>query len=215
MAAHAALNGSGAREGVRPRVCPRPILQPARAAPILDDMTRLSATTSHLLMIDFQARLMPAIDGGDGVIARAGKLLAGARHMEVPRSFTEQLPDKLGHTVPDLAPQAGEEVLAKSRFDACPETGLAAWIAADRRIVVAGCETHVCVLQTVLGLLDAGRDVAVVADACGSRAPAERDAALARMGHAGAEIVTTEMAIFEWLGGADHPAFREVIGLIK
>lgn len=208
MAACPALSGVA----VRPRGAG---LQPDRGAPILAAMTRLSATPSHLLMIDFQTRLMPAIDEGDSVIARAGKLLAGARIMQVPCSFTEQLPDKLGHTVPGLAPQAGEEVLAKSRFDAGPETGLAARIAPDRRIVVAGCETHVCVLQTVLGLLGAGRKVAVVADASGSRAPAERDAALARMARAGATLVTTEMALFEWLGGADHPAFREVIALIK
>ncbi|MET4100828.1 nicotinamidase-related amidase [Roseovarius sp. MBR-78] len=178
-------------------------------------MPLLSVTSSHLLLIDFQARLMPAIAGGAGVVAQAGKLLAGARIMGVARSFTEQIPAKLGHTIADLAAQKGEEVLAKSRFDACPETGLATRIAPGHRIVVAGCEAHVCVLQTVLGLLDAGREVVVVEDATGSRAPDNRAAALARMGRAGAEIVTTEMVLFEWLGGADHPAFREVIGLIK
>ena len=152
---------------------------------------------------------MPAIHDGTEVTARASKLLRGARLMDVPRSYTEQIPEKLGHTVPDLAPQPGEEVLAKSRFDACPETGLAT------RIVVAGCEAHVCVLQTVLGLIAAGREVAVVTDATGSRAPGDREAALARMTQQGAALVTTEMAIFEWLGGADHPRFREVIALIK
>ena len=178
-------------------------------------MAILSASGAHLLLIDFQARLMPAIREGAEVTTRAGKLLAGARLMEVPRSFTEQIPDKLGHTVPDLTPQPGEAVLAKSRFDAVPETGLATHVAPGHRIVVAGCEAHVCVLQTVLGLLEAGREVAVVADATGSRAPGDHAAALARMGRAGAEIVTTEMVLFEWLGGADHPRFREVIGLIK
>lgn len=178
-------------------------------------MRTLSAASSHLLLIDFQARLMPAIHGGAEVVARADKLLGGARILDVPRSYTEQIPDKLGPTVPELAPQPGEEVLAKLRFDACPETGLATQIAPGHRIVVAGCEAHVCVLQTVLGLLEAGREVAVVADATGARAPANRETALARMARAGAEIVTTEMVLFEWLGGADHPAFREVIALIK
>ncbi len=178
-------------------------------------MPILDAATSHLVLIDLQARLMPAIDGGAGVAARAGKLLAGARIMGVPRSFTEQIPAKLGHTMADLAAQEGEEVLAKSRFDACPETGLASRIAPGHSIVIAGCEAHVCVLQTVLGLLDAGREVVVVADAVGSRAPDNHAAALARMTRAGAEIVTTEMVLFEWMGGADHPAFREVIALIK
>ena len=178
-------------------------------------MPILSAATSHLLLIDFQARLMPAIHGGAQVSAQAGKLLEGARIMDVPRSYTEQVPAKLGPTVPGLAPQAGEAVLVKSRFDACPETGLATQVAPERRIVVAGCEAHVCVLQTVLGLLAAGRDVAVVADATGSRDPVDREAALARMARHGAALVTAEMVLFEWLDGADHPAFREVIALIR
>jgi nicotinamidase-related amidase len=178
-------------------------------------MPCLDAARSHLLLIDFQARLVPAIDEGAGVVAQGARVLAAARLLDVPRSFTEQVPAKLGATVPELAPQAGEEVLAKAGFDAGPETGLASRIATGHRIVVAGCEAHVCVLQTVLGLLAAGREVAVIADATGSRAPANRDAALARMDRQGAEIVTAEMAIFEWLGRADHPAFREVIALVK
>jgi len=183
--------------------------------PILPAMPLLSATASHLLLIDFQARLMPAIHEGGRVTARAAILLGAARCLDVPRGYTEQIPEKLGRTVAGLAPEPGEEVLAKSRFDACPETGLAARIAPGHRIVVAGCEAHVCVLQTVLGLLDAGREVAVVTDAAGSRTPADREAALARMACHGAALVTTEMAVFEWLGGADHPRFREVIALVK
>src|SRR6056297_1837304 len=150
----------------------------------------IDAPRSHLLLIDFQMRLMPAIHGGAGVTARAGRLLKGARLMDVPCSHTEQMPEKLGHTVPDVAPGPGEAVLAKTRFDAGPETGLATRIAAGDTIVVAGCEAHVCVLQTVLGLLGAGREVAVVADATGSRAPADREAALARMTQQGAALVT-------------------------
>lgn len=178
-------------------------------------MLTLSAATSHLLLIDFQAQLMPAIHGGDSVSARARTLLGAARLLDLPRSFTEQVPEKLGHTIRGLEPQQGEAVFAKSCFDACPETGLVEKIAPDNRIIVAGCEAHVCVLQTVMGLLRAGREVAVVTDATGSRAPADRDAALARMSQAGAALITAEMAIFEWLGGADHPRFREVIALVK
>ena len=158
---------------------------------------------------------MPAIHEGAAVTAQAATLLGAARLMEVPRSFTEQIPEKLGPTVPDLAPQADEAVLTKSRFDACAETGIAARLLPGHHIIVAGCEAHVCVLQTVLGLLEGGREVAVVADATGSRAAANREAALARMARHGAEIVTAEMVVFEWLGGADHPAFRKVIRLIK
>ena len=82
-------------------------------------------------------------------------------------------------------------------------------------VVVAGCETHVCVMQTVLGLLGQGRSVALVSDAVGSRSEANRDAALARAKAHGAELVTTEMVVFEWLETSDHPRFREALKLVK
>jgi nicotinamidase-related amidase len=178
-------------------------------------MRRLYTTDSHLLMIDFQARLMPAIHDGMAAVARARTLLAGARLLRVRRSFTEQVPDKLGQTIPDLAPGPGEAVLPKSRFDAGSEVGLATRLPRERGIVVAGCEAHVCVLQTVLGLLEERREVAVVIDATGSRRPEDRAAALARMERAGAMLVTTEMVLFEWMGGSNHPRFREVSALIR
>ncbi|MBC7164461.1 MAG: isochorismatase family protein [Roseovarius sp.] len=175
----------------------------------------IDAQHSHLLVIDFQARLMPAIHEGAGTLANGARLLRAARLLDVPRIFTEQTPDKLGHTVPELAPGPGEAVLAKKSFDACADTALARTVPAGQHIVVCGCEAHVCVLQSVLGLMSAGREVAVVADATGSRAPANRNAAIARMAHHGAEIVTTEMVLFEWLKSASHPRFREVLALIR
>ena len=82
-------------------------------------------------------------------------------------------------------------------------------------IVVAGCEAHVCVLQTVLDLLGSGYRVLVAADATGSRDPADRLAAIARARQHGAEIVTSEMVLFEWLRDSQHPKFREVQKLLK
>jgi nicotinamidase-related amidase len=158
---------------------------------------------------------MPAIHEGAGVVANGARLLQAARLLDVPRSFTEQNPDRLGRTVPDLAPEPGEAVLAKMSFDACADTALTTAIAAGQRLVVCGCEAHVCVLQTVLGLLGAGHAVALVADATASRVPANRDAALARMARHGAEVVTTEMVLFEWLRSARHPRFREVLALVR
>ena len=84
-----------------------------------------------------------------------------------------------------------------------------------KTIVVAGAETHVCVLQTVLGLRERGYDVAVVSDAVGSRYAADKEAGLRRMAAHGAEIVTAEMVAFEWLDTSDHPDFKAVIGLVK
>lgn len=176
-------------------------------------MPILTADSSFLLVVDFQHRLMPAIDHGAETVANARRLLDAAALFAVPVLFTEQNPDGLGATVPELA--GVHPVFHKMTFDAVRTPGFLDRIPADREIVVAGCETHVCVLQTVLGLLDAGRRVQVVRDAVGSRRADNKAAGLHRMERHGADIVTTEMAVFEWLGSAEHPRFREAIRLIK
>ena len=176
-----------------------PLIDPARAC---------------LLVIDVQVRLMPAIAEGDGVLANAGRLAAAAKLLDVPVLFTEQNAGGLGPTVPDLAPAPGT-AFPKMSFGAVQAPGFLDRLPADRDLVVAGCEAHICVLQTVLGLREAGRRVYAVRDAVGSRRIENRDAALARMAAHGAEIVTTEMVVFEWLGTARHRRFREVVRLIK
>ncbi|WP_444666254.1 isochorismatase family protein [Cereibacter changlensis] len=177
-------------------------------------MLTLEAARSELLIIDIQTRLMPAIQEGPAVLARARQLVTAADRLGVPLLATEQNPAGLGPTVAGLLPE-GAEVLPKMSFDALGAPAIAARLTGDRTLVVAGCEAHVCVLQTVLGLLQRGRRVQVVADAVGSRHAANRKAALKRMRQAGAGIVTTEMVLFEWLGSAEHPAFREIVALIK
>ncbi len=87
--------------------------------------------------------------------------------------------------------------------------------AARETIVLAGCEAHVCLLQTALELIEEELEVWVVTDACTSRTERNRDAAFDRLAGAGAELVTTEMVAFEWLRSADHPLFKEVLGWIK
>lgn len=159
---------------------------------------------------------MPAISGGEEAVANAGRLLAAAEQLGVPVVMTEQNPKGLGPTVPDLArPDGTIPVVAKMEFDATRAPHVVDHLPAGHHIVVAGCEAHVCVLQTVLGLLDRSRRVYVVADAVGSRRPESRETALRRLERAGAEIVTTEMVVFEWLGTADDPAFKPVVSLIK
>ncbi len=82
-------------------------------------------------------------------------------------------------------------------------------------IVIAGCEAHVCLMQTALDLLEEEFEVWVVTDACSSRSERNRDAAFDRLAGNGAELVTTEMVAFEWLRTAEHPLFKDVLGLIK
>jgi len=133
----------------------------------------------------------------------------------VPVVVTEQNPKGLGPTVPELAVE-GLPTLAKMEFDAARADGFFEMLPKDRPdILVAGCEAHVCVLQTVLGLIDGGHAVRVVRDAIGSRRAESKEVAIERMRRHGAEIVTTEMAVFEWLGTAADPRFREIAALIK
>lgn len=172
----------------------------------------IDRAASALLVVDVQTRLMPAIDGAGALVANIRRLLDAAVLLDVPSMFTEQNPAGLGPTIEALQPAL--PVLHKMAFDACRDDGLAAM--PDRAaFVVAGCEAHVCVLQTVLGLLAAGRQVSVVRDALGSRRPESKETALTRMARHGAEIVTTEMVVFEWLGSAIDPRFKQAVALIK
>jgi nicotinamidase-related amidase len=168
-----------------------------------------------LLLIDLQQRLMPVITDHETVVARAVRLAEAARLLDVPVCATEQYPAGLGPTVPPLAayPQV---VLAKTTFSATGDPGFAALLpAGTSAVLLAGAEAHVCVLQTALGLLASGHRVVLVADAIGSRDPADKALAIDRARQHGAEVVTSEMVLFEWLRDAQHPKFREVQKLLK
>ena len=178
-------------------------------------MAAIDRERSILLVVDLQARLMPAIADATAAIENARLLLRAAAMLDVPVLFTEENPSGLGATVPNLAPYAEGRTAAKMNFDACREAGFLTRLGPRPQVVVAGCETHVCVLQTVLGLLGAGREVYLVRDAVGSRRRENKEAAIERMGRDGAAIVTTEMVVFEWLATAEHPRFREALALVR
>jgi len=168
-----------------------------------------------LLLVDLQERLMPAIHDRETVIARAARLAEAALLLDVPVLATEQYPDGLGPTVEALAgyPQA---TLAKTAFSAVADPGFPALLpAGTREVVIAGCETHVCVLQTAVDLASARHRVILAADAAGSRDPADHQAAIDRARQHGVEVVTSEMVLFEWLRDSRHPQFRHVQKLLK
>lgn len=202
----------------------------------------LDADESQLLLIDYQARLMPAIHDRAELVANARRLAQVAQLAGVPVWGTEHNPQGLGGTVEGLQ-GVGQKTLPKMHFSAVAE-GLVDWLRppvrpqarggnarslpkhlqkpapeqeapARNAIVVAGCEAHVCVLQTALDLLEEEFEVWVVTDACGARTERSRDAAFDRLAGAGAELVTTEMVGFEWLRSADHPDFKAWLRLIK
>ena len=199
----------------------------------------LDASESQLVLVDYQERLMPAIFEGPAALANALRLAQIAQLMEVPVWGTEQNPSRLGGNDPALRALC-QKTLAKMHFSAAEE-GLGEWLRPPAKpqqggnarslpkhlqkpalqapergtIVIAGCEAHVCLLQTALDLIDDEFEVWVVTDACSSRTERNRDAAFDRLAGAGAELVTTEMVAFEWLGSCEHPAFKDVLALVK
>ncbi len=174
----------------------------------------MKADQSILILIDLQEKLMPAIADGGTVTDQCLKLATMAGLLEVPVVATEQLPEKLGHNMPDIR-ELCDQVIGKYHFDACPDGLIDELPEGRQQIVIGGCETHVCMMQTALSLVDAGYKVWVVADATGSRNELDRDVALDRLHQSGARIVTVEMVAFEWLRHCKHPRFRDIQGLIK
>jgi len=200
----------------------------------------LELENSQLVLVDYQVRLMPAMQDSGSAIANAIRLTRMAALLEVPTFATEQNPSKLGESVPELLTAlkaANARFLSKMQFSAVEE-GLGEWLRPPARpqqgnarslpkhlrkppaagrdtVVLAGCEAHICLLQTALDLMEDAFDVWVVTDACSARTERNRDAAFDRLAGAGVELVTTEMVAFEWLRSAEHPAFKEIQALIK
>jgi nicotinamidase-related amidase len=180
-------------------------------------MNTIDPRRSALVLVDYQARLMPAIHEGDKAVAVAVKLADVARELGIPVVGTEQNPGGLGPNVDEIRRRC-ETTISKMSFDACAN-GLVDWLALSREggsdVVIAGCEAHVCLMQTALGLLREGLRVWVVADACGSRFPADKALALERLRGSGATLVSGEMVAFEWLVSCEHARFKPVLQRLK
>ncbi len=175
----------------------------------------LTAKNAALLLIDLQEKLVPALSDGTLVVERARRLAEAAALLGVPVLATEQYPQGLGPTVPELAGYA-QAPLAKTTFCAAEAPGWAGLLpAGTRELVIAGAEAHVCVLQTALALLGSRVRVVLVADAIGSRDPADKALAVERARQHGTEVVSSEMVLFEWLRDASHPNFRPVQQLLR
>jgi nicotinamidase-related amidase len=178
--------------------------------------TQMQAGDTGLLVIDVQEKLIDKIHNSRDVVRNIDFLIEGARVLGLPVQATEQYPKGLGSTVEPLRGKLPERP-DKVAFSACAVPSVVDRFRREARpkVVVAGIEAHVCVLGSVLDLLALGFRVYVAADAVGSRYPIDHEFALRRMEQAGAILTTAETCVFEWVGGAGHPKFRDVSRLVQ
>lgn len=171
-----------------------------------------------LVVVDLQEKLLPTLLDVDETLEMCVKLIRFARELAIPILWTEHYPKGLGPTTPMIAAELeGLEPLEKISFACLGDPGFLEALegSGKKQILLAGAEAQVCIMQTALMALDAGYEVYLARDAVTSRARDQYDAALARMGKAGAELVTVEMALFETLQVAGTPEFKKILPLIK
>lgn len=180
---------------------------------------------AHLMIIDVQDRLIPALSQSDRMIAHCAALTGAARKLDVPILISEQYPSGLGSTVsalnvPSLVEANAARVMSKTDFSVLADGAMRDHLATAReagrdQLVLAGCEAHVCVLQTALDAVVLGYEVFCVWSAISSRRMPDRSIAMRRLGNQGVVPITTEMAMFECLGTAKNPAFKSISEMVK
>lgn len=180
-----------------------------------------------LVLIDFQERIMPAMDDWEALENAVVKLTKGCRVMGVDALVTQQYTKGLGPTISSLhnALTQGFSNLEKAQYAPIEKTSFSAMEVSEFKkaleesekntVIVAGIESHVCVLQTVIDLLDSGYTVFVAADCVSSRKPVDRSMAKSRMRAEGAVYTTAEAILFELCGGAKEPGFKDISAIVK
>lgn len=171
-----------------------------------------------LIVVDVQGKLAELMHEKEILFRNVATLIKAARILEIPILWCQQCPQSLGQTTPQIAELlVGCQPIDKATFSCCGDDKFKAALAglSRRQIILAGIETHVCIYQTAADLLAQGYSVDIVADAVSSRTPANKQIALRRLSAQGANITSTEMALFELLRTADHQKFKQVAKLIK
>lgn len=178
----------------------------------------LSIDTSVLVVVDVQVKLTAVMHEKDRLLANLQKLLSGIRVLDVPMVVTEQYPDGLGPTVPELAPLLTDcETISKKSFSCWGDESFRNTLErlGRNQILLCGIESHVCVYQTVMELMKQGYEVSLVADAVSSRSAMFVGIAVERMRDAGCSIVNTEMVLFELLKTSESDRFKEISKIVK
>lgn len=182
---------------------------------------RLARENAVLVVIDVQDRLARVIDSIDEVTANIERLLGGCGILGIPSLLTEQYPQGIGPTTPGILAAhreiGGSEAIVKACFSShgCREFREHLGALDRKQVLLCGIETHVCVYQTALDLLDDDYEVHLVADAVSSRSPRNREIAIHRLEREGAKLTSTEMALFELTVTSGTDEFRAISRLVK
>jgi nicotinamidase-related amidase len=178
--------------------------------------TQMRSTDSALLVVDVQQKLMDKIPSAPALERNIAFLIDGARVLDVQTMATEQYPKGLGPIVQSLSDRLPQR-WDKLAFSCCAVQQLGDRLhqSGKSAVLLAGIETHVCILHTALDLLDHRFRVYIAVDAVSSRYALDHEIALRRLEHAGAVLTTSEGAIFEWLGSAQHPRFKDISLLVQ
>eukprot|EP00884_Botryococcus_braunii_P019934 jgi/Botrbrau1/6624/Bobra.104_2s0011.1 len=180
---------------------------------------KLVAERTILFVCDIQERFRSVIHGYPAVIDTARRLIKGAAAFNIPIIVTEQYPKALGSTVAELTDSLppGTPVFPKKVFSMfVPEVAnLLAKHQQIKQVLLVGIETHVCVLQTALDLLEKGYEVHLVVDGVSSSRAWDRAVAVQRIMQAGGLLCTSDMALFQLAKSAEHPQFKVISNLVK
>ena len=179
----------------------------------------LQAEKTALVVIDIQEKLVPAMNSrvSGELIHHVELLLEGFEALGLPVIATEQYPKGLGPTIAQLASATSGTCIEKTSFSCCGDSAFVSALekTGATQVLLVGMEAHVCVYQTLLDLLDRGYTVHLVKDAICSRFKSDFKTALKSAAEAGAVITTTEIALFQLVGGAKHPGFKAVSQLAR
>ena len=178
-------------------------------------MTLINEQNCIIVAIDFQEKLVRMLEKNDSAI-KMEKLLTCAQIMNIPAIITEQYPQGLGTTIPNID-TTPFTVIEKTAFSAMQEEKFknALKNSGRKQVIIGGIETHICTHQTVAELIEEGYEVFVVKDACASRKKDEHKAGLDAMKQNGAKITCLEIVLFELLRSSKHANFKAVQALIK
>jgi len=178
----------------------------------------LKPEVTVLIILDVQGRLAHMMYEDESLVENLQKMIKGAQVLEIPIIWLEQLPNKLGPTIPEISELlVGIDPINKDTFSACGnETFIESLKALNaEQVLVVGIEAHICVYQTVMGLIGLNYKVEVVEDAVSSRTSQNKQLALRKMSLAGAGMTSVEMALFELLEIAEGAQFKSVLKIVK